>query len=237
MLLAKRCSLENQQLGFDFHVLAMLWPGTDCTITACPDRWTIHGLWPSRYDRRYPTICKGKYMESVIKELKNTTKLEYLWLSLNETSSNEAFWKHEWNKHGACSKLGFRDYFNTTLRLAEQFDIGSILESGSVLKNQKNKLSDINNAVGKNTGKKPVVMSKCIEKQKSLYQIEICFDKEYAPIDCEEVIFYPEVNNPMPLAQTDNNGCELSTNGKTRIHMFSPILLMILLWHCDVVLF
>lgn len=111
------------------------------------------------------------------KELKNATKLEYLWPNLNKSSSNEAFWytyltcyysafsvsfylkkkkihillyscyrwiiqiliwfylrwfnmqyltsrKHEWEKHGRCSNLGFRNYFNWTLQLAEQFDFG-----------------------------------------------------------------------------------------------------------------
>lgn len=59
------------------------------------------------------------------------------------------------------------------------------------------------------------------------------------PIDCEEYIFYPGVKKaknlkaPAKLVQANENGCELSTNGQTRIQMFSPILLTILLWHCD----
>lgn len=249
--------MDAEKLGFDYYHFVKHWPGTVCTLEECPDRWTIHGLWPGRNDGRTPNMCSGKFDENVIQELKNATKLEYLWPNLNKSSSNEAFWKHEWEKHGWCSNLGFRNYFNWTLQLAEQFDFGSILNRSGILKNQKNKFDDIKDALIANIGKIPIVKSKNFKKKKSLYQIEVCLDKELQLINCNEYIFYPGVkkasnnnqtnktechNLPSALVQANENECELSTNGQskiqnsigqTRMLQFSPIILIFLLWHCD----
>lgn len=241
VLFENRCFLVDAvQLGFDFHKFVMQWPGSVCTLEKCPEVWTIHGLWPGRNDGQDPNIKVGNYNETVIEELKNNNELEILWPSLNIKNKNEDFWKHEWSKHGSCAELGFENYFKETLALAHRYNITGILQQNEVLENERTKVDAIKQAVSASTGRIPIVKSKCIKNKKSLYEIEICLDKTLQPIDCVEYTFYPKVkqagnpNAPLQLAQTNENGCESSINGQTRIQMSSPFLLTILLWHCCV---
>lgn len=240
VLFENRCSLVDAvDLDFDYHKFVMQWPGTVCTLESCPDIWTIHGLWPTRNDGQDPNKHIGVYNKTVIEELKNNTKLETLWPALDKRKKNEDFWEHEWNKHGSCSKLGFENYFKETLALANKYNFGRILDQYEVLQNERIKVDNIKNAVRNITGRIPIVKTKCLNNKKSLFEIEICLNVTLQPIDCEEYIFYPGVKKaknlkaPAKLVQANENGCELSTNGQTRIQMFSPILLTILLWHCD----
>lgn len=81
--------------------------------------WTIHGLWPSRVNGfNYPCECTDEEFDaSTIQALSSTMK--FLWPSLKNTD-NEAFWKHEYEKHGTCTVKILKSqlmYFSTTLNM------------------------------------------------------------------------------------------------------------------------
>lgn len=46
---------------FDYLLLAVRWPPSDCTEDQCvpsiPDRWIIHGLWPNFANGSWPQNC------------------------------------------------------------------------------------------------------------------------------------------------------------------------------------
>lgn len=49
------------QVDFDYLLLAVRWPVSDCTEGQCvhqiPDRWLIHGLWPNYANGSWPQNC------------------------------------------------------------------------------------------------------------------------------------------------------------------------------------
>ncbi|KAF7904069.1 hypothetical protein EAF00_001403 [Botryotinia globosa] len=75
--------------------------------TGPSDSWTIHGLWPDHCDGTYDSNCDTSRQYSSITNILSsagqTSLLSYMntyWVSVDST--NEAFWEHEWNKHGTC---------------------------------------------------------------------------------------------------------------------------------------
>lgn len=86
-------------------------PHTMCCQQVCYGRHTIHGLWP-----QWANNCPGPAFN--IRALSSlTNKLNNDWPSCVGTGGNVAFWQHEWEKHGTCSKLSLQSYFSTTLSL------------------------------------------------------------------------------------------------------------------------
>ena len=80
------------------------------------NRWVIHGLWPQYSSSSYPSYCKEvafdpKLLEPIREQLHKN------WYS--NTNDDDAFWEHEWKKHGSCcfTDLDEFEYFNTTLEL------------------------------------------------------------------------------------------------------------------------
>ena len=84
--------------------------------------YSIHGLWPQTDANNYPTFCKKvifniKTLEPIL------DKLEQYWYSNKRTLlRDEAFWKHEYEKHGSCvyTNMSELDYFNNTINLYEK---------------------------------------------------------------------------------------------------------------------
>lgn len=63
--------------------------------------WTIHGLWPNRYDGSYPSFCKSDIkFDSVLLDKALGNELKQNWPS--KFLNDDSFHKHEWMKHGAC---------------------------------------------------------------------------------------------------------------------------------------
>jgi len=88
---------------------------------------TIHGLW---YSPEGPcTNCRvgnggggnlSKFTPRLLKDAGLLKDLERNWptcLARSTGSTNEKFWKHEWEKHGVCTGLSQQDYFSIALRL------------------------------------------------------------------------------------------------------------------------
>ena len=80
--------------------------------------WSIHGLWPQTSLNSYPTFCRNVVFD-VSKLDPIISKLNEYWYSDEEP--NEAFWKHEWEKHGSCmyNDCDEFEYFNKAIELYE----------------------------------------------------------------------------------------------------------------------
>lgn len=99
------------------------------------DSWTIHGLWPDHCDGTYDSNCDASRaytnITAILTAAGQTSLLSYMntyWIS--DTGTNEAFWEHEWGKHGTCISTlepdcytGYTpqeevvDFFNTVVTL------------------------------------------------------------------------------------------------------------------------
>src|SRR3954451_17725243 len=103
---------QNTPGQFDFYVLSLSWSPSFCEAAgerapeqqcgARPYAFVVHGLWP-QYEKGFPEFCQvpsprldRNIMTSML-DLMPAPRLIY----------------HEWDKHGTCSGLSQRAYFET----------------------------------------------------------------------------------------------------------------------------
>jgi len=103
---------QNEAGKFDFYVLALSWSPSYCEQAgerappqqcgARPFSFVVHGLWP-QYERGFPEFCQqpaprlDRNIVSSMLDLMPAPRLIF----------------HEWDKHGVCSGLPARGYFET----------------------------------------------------------------------------------------------------------------------------
>ena len=105
---------QNAPGEFDFYVLALSWSPSYCAAAEergnahrsqaqCSERpfsFVVHGLWP-QYDRGFPEYCK-----------RPSPRLERnVMTSMLDLMPAPGLVYNEWDKHGTCSGLGTRAYF------------------------------------------------------------------------------------------------------------------------------
>ena len=103
---------QNEPGKFDFYVLALSWSPSFCEQAGeraprqqCGERpysFVVHGLWP-QYEKGFPEFCQNppprldRNIVSSMLDLMPAPRLIF----------------HEWDKHGVCSGLPARGYFET----------------------------------------------------------------------------------------------------------------------------
>ncbi|MBB5049842.1 ribonuclease T2 [Rhodopseudomonas rhenobacensis] len=109
---------QNAPGEFDFYVLALSWSPSFCQEAAerghagrsqdtqCggerPYSFVVHGLWP-QYERGFPDYCQ-----------RPAPRLDRnLMASMLDLMPAPGLIYNEWDKHGTCSGLGARGYFET----------------------------------------------------------------------------------------------------------------------------
>ena len=108
---------QNAPGEFDFYVLSLSWSPSFCeaasergrtgraTQTQCggrPYSFVVHGLWP-QYDRGFPNYCQ-----------RPSPRLDRnVMASMLDLMPAPGLIYNEWDKHGTCSGLGARAYFET----------------------------------------------------------------------------------------------------------------------------
>jgi len=109
---AAQDSRQNTPGKFDYYVLALSWSPSYCEQAGerapqqqCGQRpfaFVVHGLWP-QYERGFPEFCQNpaprldRNIVSQMLDLMPAPRLIF----------------HEWDKHGVCSGLPARGYFET----------------------------------------------------------------------------------------------------------------------------
>src|ERR1043166_10153993 len=106
---------QNAPGEFDFYVLALSWSPSFCEAAAergnsgrsqvqCerPYSFVVHGLWP-QYERGFPEYCQ-----------RPSPRLDRnIMTSMLDLMPSPGLIFNEWDKHGTCSGLGARAYFET----------------------------------------------------------------------------------------------------------------------------
>jgi ribonuclease T2 len=107
---------QDQPGQFDFYVLSLSWSPSFCAAAAernggrsagpeCgprPYSFVVHGLWP-QYDKGYPQNCQvpsPRLYRGIVSSMLDVMPAPHLIYN-------------EWDKHGTCSGLSPRDYFDT----------------------------------------------------------------------------------------------------------------------------
>jgi ribonuclease T2 len=120
---------QNAPGEFDFYVLALSWSPSFCEAAAergnsgraqvqCgrPYSFVVHGLWP-QYERGFPEYCQ-----------RPSPRLDRnIMTSMLDLMPAPGLIFNEWDKHGTCSGLGARAYFESVrkaraaVRIPEEF--------------------------------------------------------------------------------------------------------------------
>src|SRR5436305_5178308 len=110
-------SRQNAPGEFDFYVLALSWSPSFCEAaqergnrgrshdTQCSGRpfsFVVHGLWP-QYERGFPEYCQRPAPRLA----------RNVMTSMLDLMPAPGLIFNEWDKHGTCSGLGERAYFET----------------------------------------------------------------------------------------------------------------------------
>ncbi|MCA6122403.1 ribonuclease T2 [Bradyrhizobium sp. WSM 1704] len=122
---------QNAPGEFDFYVLALSWSpsfceaanergntgrGTQAQCSGRPYSFVVHGLWP-QYERGFPEYCQRP----------SPRLARGIMTSMLDLMPAPGLVFNEWDKHGTCSGLGERAYFETirkaraTVKIPEEF--------------------------------------------------------------------------------------------------------------------
>ncbi|KAM9765479.1 ribonuclease T2 [Menidia menidia] len=173
-------------------ILTHHWPNTFCSMEKCHlniSYWAVHGLWPDKgIDCNSSWHFNSSQIEDLLPDMKKS------WPDLLDPSSS-SFWKYEWHKHGTCAAKAASlnsqyKYFSKALELYHKVDLNSILKKYDIVPSEKYyTFSQIEGVIENVYGIKPKIQ--CAHPSKNadaqiLGQIEICFDADFALLDCEK---------------------------------------------------
>lgn len=201
---SKDLKLSNQRELFDFYVLSMSWQPEFCYkhrhdgFSGCEKpldifriNLTIHGMWPQFQDGSWPSSCSNeKFDPEVVYDI-GEQRFEKFWPNVKSSKNSRdhmSFWEHEWVKHGTCSGLTQKEYFETTLN--HFLDTPSLVHEnygGSVMKSDleysyKAQLGD---------GKGDVIL--VCSAGRFLSEVRVCIAKKEDGTGSEHIECIPEV--------------------------------------------
>jgi len=179
---------QNSPGQFDFYVLSLSWSPSFCAAAgerngkrrptlqcgARPYSFVVHGLWP-QYDRGFPEFCEvpaPRLDHGIVSSMLDLMPAPHLIFN-------------EWDKHGTCSGLAARAYFDLVRKARavvkippEYVDLQEPLDVTP---------SGVEEAFVKaNPELKPDGMTIGCDK-KRLTEIRICLSKELKFHDCGEI--------------------------------------------------
>jgi ribonuclease T2 len=173
---------------FDFYVLSLSWSPSFCAAAAergnergsssqCgrrPYSFVVHGLWP-QFDKGFPEYCEVpsprlyRGIVSSMLDLMPAPRLIY----------------NEWDKHGTCSGMAARDYFDTVRKAREAVKIPT--QFGELQEPLNVSPAAVEEAFIKaNPGLSANSMAvECDRKR--LTEVRICLSKDLQFHDCAEI--------------------------------------------------
>jgi ribonuclease T2 len=175
---------QNAPGQFDFYVLSLSWSPSFCEAAgeraprqqcgARPYSFVVHGLWP-QYERGFPEYCKvpaprlDRNIVSSMLDIMPAPRLIF----------------HQWDKHGTCSGLTPRAYFDTVRKAravvkipAEYLELKEPLTVTPV---------EVEEAFVKvNPGLAPEAIAVNCDNRR-LREVRICMNRELGFQNCNEV--------------------------------------------------
>src|SRR5438445_5990101 len=181
-------SRQNAPGEFDFYVLSLSWSPSFCEEAAergnsgrsqaqCggrPFSFVVHGLWP-QYERGFPEYCQ-----------RPAPRLERnIMTSMLDLMPAPGLIYNEWDKHGTCSGLGEKAYFETirkaraAVKIPEEFL--QLSEPKTIAP------GDLEDAFIKvNPGLSGSAISVTCDKSR-LTEVRVCLSKDLQFHACEEI--------------------------------------------------
>ena len=120
-------------------------------------------------------------------------ELRLHWTNVRANTPEDNFWEHEWNKHGTCAMIlpevnSELKYFQTGLDFNKRFDIKGMLSDSNIVPGNQYKPDQIIEALKKYLGVNPGLQCEFDHEihEHLLYQINVCLDKNFGVIGCED---------------------------------------------------
>lgn len=179
---------QNTPGEFDFYVLSLSWSPSYCEAGAerssgrnpnpqCGERpyaFVVHGFWP-QYEKGFPEYCQvpaprlDRSIVSSMLDLMPAPRLIF----------------HEWDRHGTCSGLSARAYFDTARKARAQVKIPSeYLDVKAPLTVTPDEVEDA--FIKANPGlTRDAIAVGCDSRR--LREVRVCMTKELGFHACEEV--------------------------------------------------
>jgi ribonuclease T2 len=192
ILAARSASAQDQRQNapgeFDFYVLSLSWSPSFCeeaeergnggrSQAQCggrPFTFVVHGLWP-QYEHGFPEYCQrpsprlGREIMTSMLDLMPAPGLIY----------------NEWDKHGTCSGLGERAYFETIRKARAAIKIPP--EFLQLSEPKTIAPGDIEDAFVKaNPGMTPTAVAVTCNRSR-LSEVRICLSKDLQFRDCGDI--------------------------------------------------
>jgi ribonuclease T2 len=177
---------QNRPGQFDFYVLALSWSPSFCEAAGergtppreqCggrPYSFVVHGLWP-QYERGFPEFCQhppprlDRNIVSSMLDLMPAPRLIF----------------HQWDKHGVCSGLNQRGYFDLVRRARAQVKIPEAYFE--LTKPLTVSPDDVEQAfVEANPGLSRSAIAVTCDSRR-LHEVRICLSKDLSFRDCQEI--------------------------------------------------
>jgi ribonuclease T2 len=178
---------QNTAGEFDYYVLALSWSPSFCEANAergggansqqCGERpfsFVVHGLWP-QYEKGFPEYCRvpaprlDRNIVGSMLDLMPAPRLVF----------------HEWDKHGTCSGLSARAYFDTVRKARAVVKIPN--DYIEVKTHLTVKPPEVEEAFIKaNPGLTPDAVTVTCDNQR-LREVRVCLSKELGFRSCPDV--------------------------------------------------
>jgi len=179
---------QNKPGEFDFYVLSLSWSPSFCEAGAertssrapdpqCGDRpyaFVVHGLWP-QYERGFPEYCQvpaprlDRNIIASMLDLMPAPRLIY----------------NEWDRHGTCSGLAARAYFDLVRKARAVVKIPEdYLDLKAALTVTPDAVEDAFQAANPGLSRNAIAVG-CDNRR--LREVRICMTKDLRFRDCDEV--------------------------------------------------
>jgi ribonuclease T2 len=180
---------QNEPGQFDFYVLSLSWSPSFCDAMTeraadraarepqCAERpysFVVHGLWP-QYERGFPEFCQNpaprldRNIVSSMLDLMPSPRLIF----------------HEWDRHGVCSGLPARGYFETIRKARALVKIPpDYLDLAQPKTVSPNEVQQAFVAANPGLGNDGIAIG-CDNRR--LNEVRICLSKDLKFRDCPEV--------------------------------------------------
>jgi ribonuclease T2 len=181
LLLANMARAGDDKAGeFDYYVMALSWSPNWCAIEGDAKRspqceedhgWVLHGLWP-QYHRGFPDYCPTTHrhpprsMTAEMADIMGTAGLAW----------------HQWKKHGTCTGLSPRAYFDLSRQAYESITRPAVFRK--LDKQIKVPTAVVEEAFLKDnpTLDKDMLTITC--RDGMIQEARVCLSKDLSPVPC-----------------------------------------------------
>ena len=179
---------QNAPGQFDFYVLALSWSPSYCEAAQeraperAPDQqcsgrpfsFVVHGLWP-QYEQGFPSFCQVP-----------APRLDHAIVSsMLDLMASPRLIFHEWDRHGTCSGLSPRAYFEVVrkaravIKVPEEF-----IELDKPIAVKPDDVADV--FVKANAGMSRADIAVACDS-KRLSEVRVCLNRDFTFHDCPDV--------------------------------------------------